>query len=84
MADTVTGRTDVACTKLLICKSLTSFLYRKPVCLLAFLRFNRFACVAHLDLIEPNSDVNGHQAKPPSKTVVQANTNPEQLSLPRD
>jgi len=24
MADTVTGRTDVGCTKLLICKSLTS------------------------------------------------------------
>jgi hypothetical protein len=32
--------------------------------------------------IEPNSEVNGHQAKPPSKTVLQANTNPEQLSLP--
>ncbi len=39
--------------------------------------------------IEPNPEVNGHhehQAKPLSKTVVQAkaNTNPEQLSLPRD
>ena len=67
--------------------TLFSYLYRKPAYLLAFLRFNRFACVAHFNPIEPNSEVNGHhghQAKPPSKTVVQANTNPEQLSLPRD
>jgi len=57
------------------------------VCLVAFLRFNRFACVACFNPIEPNSEVNrhhGHQAKLPSKTVLQANTNPEQLSLPRE
>jgi hypothetical protein len=67
--------------------TLFSYLYRKPAYLVAFLRFNRVACVAHFDPIEPNSEVNGHrghQAKPPSKTVVQANANPEQLSLPRD
>ena len=67
--------------------TLFSYLYRKPAYLLAFLGFNRFAYVAHFNPIEPNSEVNGHhghQAKPPSKTVAQANTNPEQLSLPRD
>ena len=62
--------------------TLFSYLYRKPACLVAFLRFNRFACVACFNPVEPNSEVNGHQAKP-SKTVLQANTNPEQLSLPR-
>ena len=67
--------------------SLFSYLCRKPVCLVAFLRFNRFACVACFNLVEPNSEVNGrygHQAKSPSKSVLQANTNPEQLSLPRE
>src|ERR1700691_4452995 len=67
--------------------TLFSYLCRKPACLVAFLRFNRFACVACFNPIEPNSEVNGHrghQAKPPSKTVLRANTNPEQLSLPRD
>jgi hypothetical protein len=67
--------------------NLFSYLYRKPACLVAFLRFNRFACVACFNPIEPNSEVNGHhghQAKLPSKTVLQANTNPEQLSLPRE
>lgn len=62
--------------------NLFSYLYRKPACLVAFLRFNRFACVACFNPVEPNSEVNGHQAKP-SKTALQANTNPEQLSLPR-
>ena len=65
---------------------LFSYLYRKPASLVAFLRFNRFACVACFNPVEPNSEVNGHhghQAKP-SKIVLQANTNPEQLSLPRD
>ena len=67
--------------------TLFSYLYRKPACLVAFLRFNRFACVACFNPLEPNSEVNGHhghQAKSPSKSVLQANTNPEQLSLPRD
>jgi hypothetical protein len=40
--------------------TLFSYLYRKTACLLAFLRFNRFACVAHFNPIEPNSEVNGH------------------------
>jgi hypothetical protein len=64
--------------------NLFSYLYRKPACLVAFLRFNRFACV---NPVEPNFEVNGHHghhAKPPSKDVLQANTNPEQLSLPRE
>jgi hypothetical protein len=55
--------------------TLFSYLYRKPACLVAFLRFNRFACVAHFNPVEPNSEVNGHhgrQAKPLSKTVLQA------------
>jgi hypothetical protein len=67
--------------------TLFSYRYWKPACLLAFLTFNRFACVAHCNRIGPNSEVNGHhghQAKPPSKTAMQANTNPEQLSLPRE
>jgi hypothetical protein len=66
--------------------SLFSYRYWKPAYLLAFLTFNRFACIALFNPVEPNSAVNGHhghQAKPPSKTVMQANTNPEQLSLPR-
>jgi len=33
---------------------LCSYLYRKPACLVAFLRFNRFAC---FNPIEPNSEV---------------------------
>src|ERR1700727_3873638 len=40
--------------------NLFSYLYRKPVYLVAFLRFTRFACVACFNLVEPNSDVNGH------------------------
>src|SRR3984893_14156651 len=63
--------------------TLFSYLCRKPACLVAFLRFNRFACVACFNLVEPNSEVNGHhghQAKSPSKSEPQANTNPEQLS----
>jgi hypothetical protein len=65
--------------------NLFSYLYRKPASLVAFLRFNRFAYVACFNPVEPNSEVNGHhghQAKR-SKTALQANTNPEQLSLPR-
>src|SRR5208282_2906552 len=63
--------------------SLFSYLYRKPASLVAFLRFNRFACVACFNPVEPNSEVNGHhghQAKPPSKTVPQAT--PTQSSCP--
>jgi hypothetical protein len=66
--------------------TLFSYGYWKPAYLLVFLRFNRFACVACFNPIEPNFEVNGHhghQIKPPSKTVMQANSNPEQLSLPR-
>src|ERR1700675_1614727 len=66
--------------------TLFSYLCRKPASLLAFLRFNRFACVACFNPVEPNSEVtghHGHQAKSPSKSALQANTNPEQLSLPR-
>jgi hypothetical protein len=66
--------------------TLFSYLYRKPAYLLAFLRFNRFACVACFNPVEPNSEVNGHHrhhAKP-SKILPQANTNPEQLSLPQE
>jgi hypothetical protein len=40
--------------------NLFSYLYRKPAYLLAFLRFNRFACVACFNPVEPNSQVNGH------------------------
>ena len=67
--------------------NLFSYLYRKPASLVAFLRFNRFACDACFNLVEPNSEVNGHhghQAKSTPKSVLQANTNPEQLSLPRE
>jgi len=49
--------------------SLFSYLYRKPAYLLAFLTFNRFACIACFNPIEPNSEVNGHhghQAKAPA------------------
>jgi hypothetical protein len=65
--------------------SLFSYLYRKPAYLLAFLTFNRFACVARFNPIEPNSEVNGHhghQAKPPSKTALQANTNQSSCPCP--
>jgi hypothetical protein len=63
---------------------LFSYRYWKPAYLLAFLRFNRCACVACFNPLEPNPEANGHQGKSPSKTALQANTNPEQLSLPRD
>jgi len=55
---------------------LCSYLYRKPAYLLAFLRFNRFACVANFNPLEPNSKVNGHhghQAKSRPKIFPQAN-----------
>ena len=42
------------------------------------LRFNRFACVACFNPIEPNSEVNGHhghQVKPLSKNCATGNTN---------
>jgi len=64
---------------------LFSYLYRKPACLVAFLRLNRIACVACFNPVEPISEVNGHhghQIKP--RTAMQANTKPEQLSLPRE
>jgi hypothetical protein len=67
--------------------NLFSYLYRKPACLVAFLRFNRFACVACFNPVEPNSEVNGHhghQVKSLSKNCTTGNTNPEQLSLPRE
>ena len=53
--------------------NLFSYLYWKPACLVAFLRFNRFACVACFNPVEPNSEVNGHhghQAKPLSKNCA--------------
>src|SRR6476660_4229788 len=40
--------------------NLFSYVYRKPGSLVAFLRFNRFACVACFNLVEPNSEFNGH------------------------
>src|SRR5580704_4854773 len=52
--------------------NLFSYLYRKPTCLVAFLRFNRFAYVACFNPVEPNSEVNGHhghQAQPLSKKL---------------
>jgi hypothetical protein len=52
---------------------LFSYRYWKPAYLLAFLTFNRFACIALFNPVEPNSEVNGHhghQIKPPSKTVM--------------
>ena len=84
MSESVTGQRS---NQLNYVPTLFSYLYGKPAYLLAFLTFNRFACAAHFKPIEPNSEVNGHhghQAKPLSKTVLQANTNPEQLSLPRE
>ena len=80
---TVTGQRS---NQLNYVPTLFSYLYRKPACLVAFLRFNRFACVAFFNLVEPNSEVNGHhghQAKPLSKSAT-GNANPEQLSLPRE
>ena len=50
--------------------SLFSYRYWKPAYLLAFLTFNRFACIALFNPVEPNSEVNGHhghQAKPRPK-----------------
>src|ERR1700678_442144 len=63
--------------------TLFSYLCRKPACLVAFLRFNRFACVACFNLVEPNSEVNGHhghQAKSPSKVCYRQT--PTQSSCP--
>jgi hypothetical protein len=56
-----------------------SYLYRKPASLLAFLGFNRFACVACFNPIEPYSEVNGHhghQAKPLSKNCAAGKRQP--------
>ena len=66
--------------------SLFSYRYWKPAYLLAFLTFNRFACVALFNPVEPNSEVNGHHGHQAKlvQTLQQANTNPEQLSLPRE
>src|SRR5580700_8685121 len=53
--------------------TLFSYLYRKPASLVAFLRFNRFACVACFNPVEPNSEVNGHhghQAKSPKNRAA--------------
>src|ERR1035437_5309845 len=60
-----------------------SYLYRKPACLVAFLRFNRFTCVACLNPVEANSEVNGHhghQAKPRPKLCCRQT--PTQSSCP--
>jgi hypothetical protein len=49
---------------------LFSYRYWKPACLVAFLPFNRFACIALFNPVEPNSEVNGHhghQTKPRPK-----------------
>jgi hypothetical protein len=46
--------------QLIYVPNLFSYLYRKPAYLVAFLRFNRFAWVACFNLIEPNSELNGH------------------------
>ena len=65
--------------------TLFSYRYWKPAYLLAFLTFNRFACIALFNPVEPNSEVNGHhghQAKPPSKTVMQANTTQSSCPCP--
>jgi hypothetical protein len=59
----------------------------EPAYLLVFLGLNRFACIALFNPVEPNSEVNGHhghRSEPPSKIAPQANTNSEQLSLPRE
>src|ERR1700735_186931 len=59
--------------------TLFSYLYRKPTCLMAFLRLNRFACVACFNLREPISEVtadHGHQVKPQSKNVLQCKHRP--------
>jgi hypothetical protein len=53
---------------------LFSYLYRKPAYFLVFLRFNRFACVAYFNPIEPNSEVNGHHGH-------QANRSPKSPKL---
>jgi hypothetical protein len=37
--------------------SLFSYRYWKPAYLLAFLTFNRFACIALFNPVEPNSEV---------------------------
>jgi len=63
---------------------LFSYLYRKPASLVAFLSFNRFACVACFNPVEPNSEVNGHHGHQANRASLQANANPEQLSLPRE
>ena len=47
--------------------NLFSYLYRKPVCLVAFLGLNRFARIACFNPVERNSE--GHQTKPPSQLL---------------
>jgi hypothetical protein len=64
--------------------TLFSYLYRKPACLVAFLSFNRVACVAYFNPVEPNSEVNGHhghQAKPRVQKLCCRQT-PTQSSCP--
>jgi hypothetical protein len=62
--------------------NLFSYLYRKPACLLAFLRFNRFACIACFNPVEANSEVNRYQAKPPSKLLCRQTRNPGSCPCP--
>ncbi len=63
--------------------TLFSYPYRKPAYLVAFLRFNRFACITCVNLVEPISKVNGHHGHQ-IKSFCKGESNPEQLSLPRD
>jgi hypothetical protein len=70
LGESVTGQRS---NQLNYVPNLFSYLYRKPVSLVAFLRFNRFACVACFNPVEPNSEVNGHHghhAKPLSKNCA--------------
>jgi hypothetical protein len=54
---TVTGQRS---NQLNYVPSLFSYRYWKPAYLLTFLTFNRFACIALFNPVEPNSEVNGH------------------------
>ena len=63
--------------------NLFSYRYWKPAYLLAFLTFNRFACIACINLVEPISKANGHH-RHQIKPFCKGESNPEQLSLPRD
>jgi len=59
---------------------LFSYLYRKTAYLLAFLKFNRFACVACFYPVEPNFEVNGHHGHH-AKSAFRRQT-PTQSSCP--